>query len=431
MRRIWKAGVGACVVGAIAVAACGDEGPTGVGSDLLGEGVRTYEVLFEANEFLVADTTYDGIGTLDDAPFRMAAHSFEGELHARTLFSLSRPHSVTYTAGGTTRTDSIAAVVGGTLTLVVDTIATSPHPIELDVLEVTEAWDRAAATWTVRMDTAGVTERWTAPGGSPGLGVAAGTWAGGDTLRITMDSAAVAVWADTLGAQLGGMIRATTPGARVFFHSIGFQFDVRPVGADTVLQAGAIVASKIIATPEAAAAAPGTLRVGGLPAWRSLLRFKPMGDVRIHCGPGQPAGCTIPLADATINTATVLLYPQPAGSRRVERPLRLEGRAVLAGPGVPVIRSPLTPPLGAPSDTLSPGLFATSPVPAEPVRLPVTGFVRAQIDPPTDDPPPEWLALTAVGERGQFGYATFGSITSNRPPRLRLVVSVPDAVLVR
>jgi hypothetical protein len=430
MRRIWKAGLSACVAGAVAVAACGDEGPTGVGSDLLGEGVRTYEVVFDASEFLVADTTYDRIGTLDDAQFRMAAHAFGGELDARTLFALSRPNTVTYTSGGTTSTDSIAAVVGGTLTLVVDTVATSPGPIALEVLEVTEAWARAAATWTVRLDTAGVTEVWTTPGGSPGASVGSGTWTGGDTLRITMDSAAVAVWSDTLGAQLGGLVRTTTPDARIFFHSVTFQYDVRPVGADTVIQAGTIVASKIIATPEPSAAEAGVLRVGGLPAWRSLLRFQPVADMRIHCGPGQPAGCTIPLADATINTATVLLHPHPAGSRRVERPLRIEGRGVLAGPGVPVIRSPLTPPLGAPTDTLSPALFA-DPTTGGPVRLSVTGFIRAQFDPPTDDPPPEWLALTAVSERGQFGYAAFGGITSHQPPRLRLVVSVPDAVLMR
>jgi hypothetical protein len=429
MRRIWMAGGVLAALGA--ATACADEGPTGVGSDLLGEGVRTFEVVFEAHEFLVADTTFDRIGSLDEAQFRMAAHGFEGELDARSLFSLVRPLVATYTAAGSTVTDTVESVVGGTLTLVVDTIASSTGPVELEILQVTEEWERGSATWTVRIDTADVTEIWSTPGGSPGSRVGGATWTAGDTLRIPLDSAAMAVWDDTAAARIGGLVRTTTPDARIFFESMTFQFDVVPVGADTVVQAGSIVASKIIATPEPAEPGPGTLRIGGLPSWRALFRFRPVAEIRIPCGPGQPADCTLPLSDATINTAAMLLDPLPAGARRVERPMRIEARAILPGPGIPLTRSPLTPPLGLPSDSLAPALFAGTNPAEGPVRLPVTSFIRAQFDPPTDDPPPEWLAVVAVSERGQFGYASFAGLASDRPPRLRLVVSVPDQVLIR
>jgi hypothetical protein len=103
--------------------ACGDEDPTGVGLGPLGPGVRTYEVVLDAEDFLVRDTTFDGIGTLDDAVFRMAAHEFDGELEARTLFSLTRPTTVTYTVDNATGSTASRSVVGGTLTLVVDTVA--------------------------------------------------------------------------------------------------------------------------------------------------------------------------------------------------------------------------------------------------------------------------------------------------------------------
>jgi hypothetical protein len=429
MRRILRVGLAVCTAAAVG---CGDESPTAVGADLMGPGVRTFEVTFDAEEFLVRDTTFDGIGSLNDADFDMAAHQFDGVLDARTLFSLLRPLTVTYTRDGATRIDSVEAVVGGTLTLIVDTIASSPGPIDLEIVQVTEAWHRRTATWNTRVDTAGVAEAWQTPGGSPGAVVARASWTSGDTLQIVLDSATVAVWDDTTAAELGGLIRTTTPGARVFFHAMGFRYDVRPVDSDTVVLGGSITDSKIIVTPEPDLTVPaGVLRIGGLPAWRALLHFRPLTDLVIPCGPGQPPGCTLRLEDVTVNLASVLLQPLPAGPRRTERPVRLEARAVLEAPNIPLVRSPLTPPLGAPTDSLAPSLFA--PPGADPplVRIPVTLFVQFHLDPPVEGQPPLWLALTAVGERGQFGYTAFGSMASDRPPQLRLTVSVPDEVLAR
>jgi hypothetical protein len=171
------------------------------------------------------------------------------------------------------------------------------------------------------------------------------------------------------------------------------------------------------------------LRVGGLPAWRSYLRFQPLAGLRIPCGPGQPETCTVPLADATINLASLMLDAVPAGPRRVELPLFVEGRAVLEGAGVALVRAPLTPPVGPPTDSLSPGIFA-EPSPEATVRVPITSYIRFHVN-PDDVTVPLWLGLNAIGERGQFGYAAFGGMDSERPPRLRLMVSVSDEVLVR
>lgn len=431
MRRIWMAGLGVGAVVAL-VAACGDEGPIGVGSDLLGPGVRTYEVTLDPAEYLLADTTYDRIGTLNDALFRMVAHEFDDDLEARTLFSIARPVTVNYTPSeGSAITDTIQSIVGGVVTVVVDTVASSPGPVDLEIVRVMEEWEAPAATWDVRMDTAGVTETWTTPGGSPGAVMGGATWTSGDTLVITLDSAAVAVWDDTLAARLGGMIRSATPGSRLFFESMTFQFEVVPVTTDTVVPAGGLRNSKIILAPEDAPPAAGVLRVGGLPAWRSLLRFQPMADVVIPCGPGRPPTCTLPLGTVTINQAALLLTPLPVGSRRLEGPARIEGRGVLEGPGVPLTRSPLTPPVGPASDSLAAAMFVAPEPDAPAISLAITSYVRLHLNPPSDDEPPQWLALTAVGERVRFGYAAFGGLASDRPPRLRLVVSVRDEDLIR
>jgi hypothetical protein len=430
MRRKWM--LGPAVVAAGLMVGCGDESPTGVGSELLGPGVETYEVILDAADFLVADTTYNQIGTLRDALFFMAAHQFGGELEARTLFSLNRPYTVTHTPpGGSARTDSIQAFVGGTLTLVVDTLASSPGPIDFEVVQVIEEWHAPSASWTVRIDTADVRELWAQPGAGSGPVLGGGTWVEGDTLRIVLDSAAVQVWNDTTAARLGGLLRATTPDSRIFFETINFRYDAAPVEVDTIIAVGNVVMSRIIAPPDPMAPAPEVLRVGGLPAWRSLLRFRPLTELRVPCPPTAPAGCTLGLDDVTINLASLLLEPLPAGPRRLERPMWIEARALLGTAGVPLSRSPLSPLVGQPSDTVSAALFTeAAPAPGT-VRLPITSYVRRHFDETQEDPVPLWLALTAGGERGQFGYAAFAGLRSDRPPRLRLVLSVPEDVLMR
>jgi hypothetical protein len=431
MRRILMIGLGTWAT-IFLVAACGDESPTGVGADLLGPGVRTYEVIFEAEDFLVQDTTYNRIGTLNDADFRVIAHQFHGEMDARTLFSVDRPIMVVHSpAEGQTSTDTISAFVGGVLTVVVDTAATTAGPIEIEILQVMEDWRRLSATWDVRIDTAGVTHTWATPGGTVGETLATATWSSGDTLRINLDSAAVAVWGDTTAARIGGLIRTTTPGSRLFIEGLSFEYNVVPAGTDSVVPAGTLTQSKILATEDTIPPAPGVLRVGGLPAWRSALRFRPIPTMRIPCGPGMPSDCTVALEDVTVNLASLLLQPIPAGARRIERYMRVEGRGVFEGPGVPLVRSPLSPPIGPPTDSLAATLFdGTNPDPAA-VPLPITSYVRFHLNPSGDDRAPEWVVLTAVAERMQFGFAAFGGLGSDRPPRLRLVVSVPDEVLMR
>lgn len=430
MRRNWLVGLGLGAVAALA--ACGDEDPTGVGSGLLGPGVRTFEVIYDAAEFLERDTTFAALGGLDDAGFRMAAHGFDGQLDARTLVSLVRPEVVTYTPpDGSSVTDSVGAAIGGTLVVVVDTVASSPGPIDLELVQLTESWDRATATWEMRFDTAGLAEPWQTPGGGGGAIVGGATWTSGDTLEIVLDSAAVAVWEDSTAAAIGGLIRSTTAGSRLFIQAMTFRFDVVPVEADTVLEVGGVAESKIILTPAALDPPSGVLRVGGTPSWRSMLRFLPLSDLRVPCGPDQPAECTLPLQDVTINLASLIFDPLPGGGHRVERPMRVEARAVLQGPGTPLIRSPLTQPVGPPTDSLGIDLFEGVDPDAPVVRVPITSYLQFHTSPDDDPPPPLWLALTAVFELSQFGHATLAGVGSDRPPRLRLLVSVPDEVLLR
>lgn len=437
MRRILIAAVSVAGLG-IALTACGDEDPTEVGSGLIGPGATTFEVVLEADEFLLADTTYDGLGHFREASFRIAANEFGGEFTAHTLFQITRPFTVSYapTEGGTSQTDSLAAIRGATLTLVVDSLATT-EPLFLEVLPLTESWDPATVTWDVRHDTAGEAEAWTTPGGTTAGVVGQGVWSGGtDTVVIQIDSADAAVWQDAIAAARGALIRAATPDSRVRFRSIQFRFDVSPEeNPDTVLQAGSANRTDHIAESGPLPAPEAELRVGGIPVWRSLLHFRDLRDLvlDICAATNDPAlpSCDVPIRDASISLASLLLHPRAVQGHRVELPLRIDGRAVLAAPNVPLTRSPLTTPYGFMADSIPTSVFAEASPEDTRVAVPLTTYLRTLVDEGGDDREESiaWLALTAFSEGATYGYAAFSSMESAFPPRLRLVLTIPNEEL--
>lgn len=433
MRRILMLGVGLAALAGM-LAGCGDEDPTAVGSELIGPGFTTYEVTLDAERFLVSDTTYDRFGSLSLAPFQMVAAQFEGEVDIHTLFRVLLPNQVSYEdSEGVNQTDSVFTIVGGTLTAVVDTLRSGGGPVDIEVVQLLESWHGSSATWELRVDTADAPQPWAVPGGTPGTRLATATWESGDTLAIAFDSAGAAAFADSAGAYNGGMIRAATSGTRLRFRSIDFEFDVIPSASpDTVVQAGGMGVRTVVAAPDAPVPAPEELRVGGLPAWRSALRFSDLQALSIPCSTG--AGCTVPLSDVTINHAALLLEPLPVGGRRIEGAMRVEGRGILGAAGVPLTRSPLTLSLGRMADSLVSADFTASPPETATASVPVTRYVQQNLAASEDGPDRlEWLALTAVNEQIDplFGYAVFGSLRSASPPRLHLIVTVPTPEVTR
>jgi hypothetical protein len=435
MRRILIVALGLTGLGG-GLLACGDEDATGVGSSLIGPGVRTFEVVLDAEEFLQRDTTYDSFGRFRDAGFRLVADRFEGELDAHTLFQIFRPFTVTYDVPDEgTRTDSLRAIRGAEVTLILDTIASSKGPVTVEVAPVTESWDAGTVTWTLRHDTAGVSEPWTTPGGTTGPTAGSAIWTGGDTLVIQIDSADAAIWQDTAAARRGALIRPVTPDTRLRIRTVQFRFDVIPeADLDTALTAGSATRHMHIANPDQPPATQEELRVGGLPAWRTLLQFRSLRELVLDaCGGGVGTGdpaCDVPIRDVSLNLATLLLSPAPGGAYRVEAPIRIEGRAVLQAENVSVMRAPLTGPLGEVADTISATLFTATPPPGASVAVPVTTYIRNLVT--RDDPDevePLWLALVALAEQATYGYTVFSSMESAAPPRLRLVVSLPNEEL--
>lgn len=432
MRRKLSFALGAIALVMMA-AACGDEGPTTVGGDLIGRGIRTFEVVLEGSEFLQEDSTFGGLAALRDIPQRLVAEDFEGVLDAHTLVRVRKPVTVTYadTAGGTPQTDSIVAVLGARAVLVVDSITVAGAPVDVQALTLTEDWDRPSVDWTTRVDTADVTEPWTTPGGTTGtlLGEAQLT-AALDTLVIELDSAAAAVMFDSAQAFRGFMLRSVTADSRLRIRSIGFEFDVVPTGKpDTVVPGGGVVTSVTILDPVAAPAPATQLRTGGVPIWRTLLHFKDLSDIVVDCSVEAGEICQVPLTETSISLAAVLLQPVPGGEHRLEVPIRLQAQAVLEAEGIPLIRSPLSSALGEMVDSLSVEQFTSVPGSTDRIALPVTDYLRRILNPAAEEGSFLWLAVTPTTEGSSIGFATFASLESANPPRLRLVLSLPEEAL--
>lgn len=425
MRRILILGLG-LVGGAGLLSGCSDELPTTVGADIIEPGFRTFDVVLDAATFLQGDTTYDRLGELRAVPFRLVAEAFEEELFAHTLFRVNVPTRVSFDDEGTDVVDSVFTIVGGTVTLVLDSLSEETGPVTLELMQLVESWDPGSVSWEERFDTAGVAADWAEPGGTIGQRLGSTTWTSGDTVQIPLDSTAAAVLSDSAGAFHGALIRSATPDTRLRIESVRFDFDARPSTADTIVAAGSVGQNAVVVTPEASAAATDEMRVGGVPTWRTALHFRSLSDVEIPCTP-ESTTCTVPLSRVSVNVATLLLQPQPVGARRIERPFRIEARAVLRAPGVPVSRSPLSASLGAMEESLAPSDFLLDAGPLQATRVPVTGYVQRNLEPLDEEDPILWVALVAAGEQQApvFGYAAFGSIQSVDPPRLRLVVTVP------
>lgn len=416
--------------------ACGDEDPVGIGQELVPGGlVRTVELVLDAPAFLVSDTTLTGFSSPAAAGFLKVALDAEGGVDARALARFGPPPSLlnVRVSADSVAVDSMLSVASGRLLLRLDTVAsTTPGPVLLRLLRVEESWHPASATWTERVDTLGLPEPWSTPGAGGGMVVDSAVWEPGtDSVTFVVDSATAAQWTDTTTVTRGAVILAETPGTDLVSSGVSLRLDMRPsVRPDTLVPATVTtLASTFIYQP-----APGPtseLRVGGLPAWRAYLDFGATLDtLRVPCASGTP-GCTVPLREASVSFASLLLQPVDGEAGFApERGLVLEARPVLGGAEVPLLRSPLGATVGRVTverDSLAPD--------AGRVELPITFFlvdlVEQGVDDDTGAEPPTRLAVAQLPETASFGFATFSSRTGPASPRLRLVVTVASPLEIR
>ncbi|MGQ0813208.1 MAG: hypothetical protein ACT4O1_01935 [Gemmatimonadota bacterium] len=408
---------------ALAAVGCTEENPTDVGDVLLpSDAVITFEVVLPASAFLVDDSSFSGYNHPQDAGFGLIARSFENVVDANTLVRFTLPPSlITVRVGTTTAIDSLPFFPRGRMVVKLDTVTATPRPIHFSLYRIAEQWDRSA-TWTERVDSGDISLPWAMPGGTRGALIDTATWTTGDSISFNVDSTTLAIWRDTSDHARGAILVAETPGSRGHVLSMAVRVATRStLRPDTVLNVDLVPIDRtFIFNPTLSSPFSG-IRAGGIPTWRSFLRFREdIRSLRIPCT-GGPAGCEVALADVHINRAQLLLKPaRTAAGFSPEDSIFVEIRPISTTPQVPLERSAI----GAffpqvLSELLPPTLF-TDPAETDVVRLDITGFMTHQMDESITPGNrfPLVLALLQIPEVATFGFATF-----EEAPMLRLILT--------
>lgn len=422
--------------------ACADDDPTSVGGPLFPPGaVRTFEVVLDAPQFLVADTTFDGFDPPGTSTLLVVAEDFAGALDAHALARFSElPKTVQYRdSANNNQTDTLPRFTGGDFVLVFDSATVSGGAsAEIAIYTLAESWHRGSATWTLRSDTTIPTRQsWTTPGGTKARLLGTGTVTpGADSVLIPIDSATVVALRDSAALANGLLLVGNTPGTRVVAQSLGLRLraNPRPRPDTTVTTAVTVFGTTFIYTPKPQ---PTTLlRVGGTPSWRSALELSPAFEtLSVPCpAPAPRPNCTVRLRDATVTAAELLLKPIPTVTAfQPEDTVTLQAWPILRSPLVPLQRSPLREPVSGSTTRLLAPSFAPG-ASADRTPVTITNYVRELLAARDSAaaPPPRSLALIGIQFPATFGFATFGSTESGADaPKLRLVLTVPEEVLRR
>ncbi len=432
----------------VALAGCADENPVGIGDLVPDDAVRTYEVILDASDFLTAETVIEGFARPSAHDYTIVAEDAGGVLDAHALVRF-RPWTVAYVdSAGASRSDPEPTLISGQIVARLDSALARPtEAVTLALYRTAESWDANTASWQFRVDTTGVREPWTDPGGTPGPLVSTATLEpGADSLVFAVDSATLAAWADTTDFSRGALITSQTPGARVRLDDFLLRFEARPSARpDTVVTDSAtVLASTFVYDPPAEA--EGRLLAGGPRGWRTyvtLLERLDTVQVTVPCD-SDPAGCGYRLGDVAINYAALQLQPvaPPAGYAPADS-LIIYVRSVMGGGEIPLPRAPVSNSVVG-SATIAPDVLAGGDV--DPVDLPITQAVRILTQDGSSDGEAgvrnPSIALfgglaagatgTDVDEGANFGIAAFGASTAGAAaPRLRLIFSVVNEGQVR
>ncbi len=432
----------AAIAVAVVASACQEQLPTSARDTLIPAGI-VVEVVLPFDEFGSDLRVYGGFGRTSERGGGFVAHEFGAGtdpdaparpgLQATTLIGFGgypASASVRDTAG-TTRTDSSLTFLSGRIYAAFDTVGSvAPGPVGLVVHEIADPWDRTTATWEFAVDTAGDPTPWSAPGGGSPQEIGRATWdrAQGDSVFVSVDSALVHAWADTARDFHGIRLEASTPGTRLELRGLGLRLQTRPsLNPDTLLDlAVSARSSTFIYDPPAPPPAPGEARVGGVPAWRTVLNVAEPADLNGPPSLCAAVPCPVRIEDRHVSYAGLQLFSRvPAAAYAPSDTLAIEVRTVLAPAFLP--KSPLGPSItGLTGERLAPEWFA--PPAGEVVEIPVTGLVRGLLNEETSDGAraSRAIALLSVLEPLSLEYVSFESEDPARRPRLRLILSFSE-----
>lgn len=408
------------------VLGCSEEIPTGVAEGLLPVQPVTVEIRLPWEQFATQLQVFGGFGRTSDLGTGLVANAFRG-MDARTLghWDILEP-TLLVPDSSNNLVDSPLRIRGGRVVVFFDSLNTRPsQPVTVSALRTRTQWDARTATWLLAVDSTGSRVPWAEPGGGPAIQVSQGVWdpIQADSLVLVVDSATVHAWTDTLFTERGFRIDMVTPDQRVQVNGAILRYDVVPtVDPDTLITREVLSNDfTFIYTPVPGPPQRG-LRVGGAPAFRSIIH---MQTPAVVTGPPEVCaalGCPFELTPERINHASLVLQTRPSDPLAFQPwdSLRVDVRAVLSPAHLP--KSPLGPSIaGFQGRALAPALFNTP----QPVTIPITAFVRTQLleQQPDGLPPPTALALLAFLEPAAVYFGSFAGPGEAGAPFLRLIVT--------
>ena len=429
--------IGLMALGTWPFFACQEEITTALDGGLIPVGAVTVEVTLPFHEFAVDLEAWGGYGQPYQLPKGILARAYQGSLDARVLNSWN-PYPVTASvrdSTGSVRTDSLLTFVGGRIVARFDTITSVlDGPVTLSIGRLPRNWDYRSAAWTVAVDSVGDRQLWTEEGAGPVTPLSTAVWdpATGDSAVFEIDSAGVALFADTADLEKGVRLDAVTEGVRLDLTGLTYILSTRPsIHTDTIVELGVGSGSRTFVYQPVPEAPEGEIRVGGAPAWRAVFTMNMPTSLD-----GPPELCQLvqcPLAltpESLISASLVLTTQAPPPAFQPTDSLRLDVRPVLEPSRLP--KSPLGSSLA--------GTFGVQLIPehfgaeagAE-VEIPLGGYIVNLVAQNTglDVEVPLTLALLSLFEPLSLYFAAFEGPDSPAGPELRLILTLADVVRVR
>jgi hypothetical protein len=425
----------AAAVLAVAAVACSQQDPTSVDASLLPEQPATIEVSLPWQDFGSNLGYYGGYGSAAQTGTGYIANDFGGTLTARTLvrFGAYPVSALVLDSVGNQLTDYGLTFHGGRVVAFFDTIGSvAAKPITLDLSVVRSNWDVRTATWTMAVDTLGNRTPWPEPGGGPAELLTTAVWdpSAGDSAVFVLDSAQALTWQDTLAdtaSMVGARLSALTPGARLKVTNVALRLDTRSsLRPDTALVLSVNRSDLTFVYDPPPAAPTDGIRVGGVPAWRSVID---VNVPRTLDGPPELCAlvqCPMTLTKDQITYAALVLHTKAGDTAYAPSDsVYLDARPVFDRtllPKAPLGGSLITSGLGR---RLPASFFGADQ--GTSVEIPITTWMQAVVA-DTTNTGPRAVALLSTYEPFGISYASFYGPGSTLAPTLRLVVTVGPPV---
>lgn len=432
--------VGLVALGVWATVGCQEEITATLEGDLIPVEAITVEVTIPFHEFAGDLEGWGGYGRNWELAKDIVARLFEGSLDARVLNSW-RPYPTFSTVKDSTGVfvaDSSLTFVGGKVVARFDTLSSVLEgPVELQVSALPRRWDYRSVSWGLAVDSVGDQQAWDEPGAGPVAPLATGVWdpAQGDSTVILLDSAAAAVWGDSASAEMGLRLDALTEGVRLDLIGMAYYLITRPsVHPDTLVDLTLPSRARSFVYHPEPEPPEDEIRVGGVPAWRSVFTLEIPDSVNVSpevCSGAFGVQCRVELTpESLISASLVLTTKEPPPAFSPADSLYMDVRPVLEPSRMP--KSPLGSSLvGALGALLTPEDFEGG-AGAE-VEIPLGSYIESLIQEKTDPDLdlPKTVALLSSFEPLSVYFAAFEGPDSPNGPKLRLVLTFADEVGIR